>query len=195
MKKTITILVVLLCLGFNNTAQAQEDYLGDIKLTAVTFTQRNWMACEGQLLPISEYSALFSLLGTTYGGDGRTNFALPDLRGRVPVGYGQGPGLSNRPQSEEGGSETNTLSVAQMPTHNHAVNAVVEDGNEHIPTGNLPAGTKLLDKEYSNASASNTTMNSAMINNTGGSQPVNNMQPYAVVRYVICVQGLFPSRN
>lgn len=195
MKKTITILGLLLCLSFNNTTNAQEAYLGDIKLTAITFTQRSWMACEGQLLPISQHSALFSLLGTTYGGDGRTTFALPDLRGRVPVGYGNGPGLSDYNQSQKGGTETNTITVSQMPSHNHTVNAVIEDGNQSVPTNNFLAGTKVLDTEYSDVSASNTTMNTAMINNAGGNQSVNNIQPYTVVRYVICVEGVFPSRN
>ena len=195
MKKTITILGLLLCLSFSNTTNAQEAYLGDIKLTAVTFTQRSWMACEGQLLPISQYSALFSLLGTTYGGDGRTTFALPDLRGRVPVGYGSGPGLNSYSQSQQGGTETNTITVDQLPSHNHTVNAVVEDGNQSVPTNNFLAGTKVLDTEYSNASVSNTILNAAMINNTGSNQSINNIQPYTVVRYVICVVGVFPSRN
>ena len=185
----------MLCMTLFNTVSAQDAYLGDIKLTAVTFEQRGWMECDGRLLSINQHTALFSLLGTTYGGDGRTTFALPDLRGRVPIGLGQGPGLPNYVQGSKGGATTTTLTVNNLPPHNHTVNAVVEDGNQSVPTGNLPAGTKLLDKEYSDASASNTTMNSAMINNTGEGQPVNNMQPYITLRYVICVQGIFPSRN
>ncbi|GAA3646109.1 phage tail protein [Flavivirga jejuensis] len=195
MKKTIKVLTLFLCLCFANTINAQEAYLGDIKLTAISFNQRGWVSCEGQLLAISQNTALFSLLGTTYGGDGRTTFGLPDLRGRVPMGVGSGPGLPSYREGQKGGSTTNTLTVANLPAHNHTVNAVLEDGNQSVPTSNLPAGTKLLDKEYSDASAANTTMNSGMINNTGGSQAVNNMQPYTVVRYVICTSGLFPSRN
>jgi len=194
MKKSITILGMLLCLLFSSNINAQEAYLGDIKLTAITFTQRGWMACEGQLLPISQNQALFSLLGTTYGGDGRTTFGLPDLRGRVPVGYGNGSGLSNYNQSQKGGSETNTITVNQIPSHSHTINAVEDDGDKSVPTGNYLAGTKSLDTEYALTGALN-IMNAAMVNNTGGNQAVNNIQPYAVVRYVICVQGIFPSRN
>lgn len=194
MKKSITILGMLLCLLFSSNINAQEAYLGDIKLTAITFTQRGWMACEGQLLPISQNQALFSLLGTTYGGDGRTTFGLPDLRGRVPVGYGNGSGLSNYNQSQKGGSETNTITVNQIPSHSHTINAVEDDGDKSVPTGNYLAGTKTLDTEYALTGTLN-IMNTAMVNNTGGNQAVNNIQPYAVVRYVICVQGIFPSRN
>jgi len=194
MKKSITILGMLLCLLFSSNINAQEAYLGDLKLTAITFTQRGWMACEGQLLPISQNQALFSLLGTTYGGDGRTTFGLPDLRGRVPIGYGNGSGLSNYNQSQKGGSETNTITVNQIPSHSHTINAVEDDGDKSVPTGNYLAGTKSLDTEYALTGALN-IMNAAMVNNTGGNQAVNNIQPYAVVRYVICVQGIFPSRN
>ena len=194
MKKTLTILAVLLCLSFSNTTNAQEAYLGDIKLTGVNFEQRSWMECDGRLLPISQYSALFSLLGTQYGGDGRTTFALPDLRGRVPIGQGNGPGLPSYNQGSEGGAPTTALTTSNLPSHNHSVNAVVEDGNSASPTGTLPAGTKFLDKEYSTGGTA-TTMNPAMVGNTGGSIPANNMQPYVTLRYVICVQGLFPSRN
>ena len=195
MKRTFTILCLLFLMTFGGLIHAQEAYLGDIKLTAITFNQRGWMSCEGQLLPIAQYSALFSLLGITYGGDGRTTFALPDLRGRVPVGLGNGPGLTSRVQGQKSGTETNTISISQMPSHSHVINAVVEDGNQSVPTNNLLAGTKVLDKEYSDASASNTTMNSGMVSIEGGGQSVNNMPPYLVVRYVICVEGIFPSRN
>ena len=154
-----------------------------------------WAECNGQLLQISQYQSLFAIIGTTYGGDGETTFALPDLRGRVPMHVGNGPGLSSRPLGQKSGEETNTLAVAQMPSHNHTINAVIEDGNQSVPTNNLLAGTKLLDQEYSDASAANTTMNSSMVNNEGGNQPVNNMQPYLVLRYIIALQGLFPSPN
>ncbi len=194
MKKTLTILVLLLGLSFSNTIQAQEAYLGDIKLTAINFNQRNWTSCEGQLLPISQNQALFSLLGTQYGGDGRTTFGLPDLRGRVPIGQGNGPGLSNYFQGNQGGLETTTLSTSNLPPHNHPVNGIVEDGDSASPTGTLPAGTKLLDKEYSTGGTA-TTMNANMVGNTGNGTAANNMQPYVTLRYVICVVGLFPSRN
>ena len=158
------------------------------------FAPRGWAKCEGQLLAISQHSALFSLLGTMYGGDGRTTFALPDLRGRVPMHYGLGPGLSTHIQGESGGTETNMLTVANLPAHNHSINAVTADGNTSAPGGNLPAGTKLLDKEYSDATAT-TTMNATMVSSTGGGQAVNNMQPYLTVTYIIALQGIYPTRN
>jgi len=195
MKKSITILVLLLCFSFSNNTEAQSDpFIGQISMFAGNFAPRGWAFCDGQLLPISQNTALFSLLGTTYGGDGRTTFGLPDLRGRVPMHAGSGPGLSNRPQGQKLGVETNTITTNQMPSHSHAVNAVSEDGNQSVPSGNLPAGTKVLDKEYSNA-ASNTTMDVGMIGSQGGGQAVNNMQPFITVRFIIALQGIFPSRN
>lgn len=151
-----------------------------------------WARCDGQLLPIAQNTALFSLLGTQFGGNGTTTFALPDLRGRVPMGDGSGTGLTPTVVGQLKGTETNTLSTAQMPIHNHTVNAVTSEGNQNTPTGNLPADTKLLDKEYSNA-ATNTTMNATMIGNAGGSQPVNNMQPTITLMYIIATQGIYPS--
>lgn len=173
---------------------AQDAYLGDIKMTAINFDQQGWMPCEGQLLSIASNSALFSLLGTTYGGNGETTFALPDLRSRVPVGQGQAAGLPNYNQGQIGGSPTTTLTIANMPAHRHSVIAVVQDGDSSSPTDNYPAGTKLLDKEYATGGTI-TNMNANMIESTGSGQEVNNMQPYTVVRYVICVSGLYPSQN
>ncbi|MFD1616458.1 phage tail protein [Gelatiniphilus marinus] len=195
MKKTITLLSLLLCLSFSNTTHAQIDPLvGQISMFAGNYAPRGWALCDGQLLPISQYSTLFSVLGTAYGGDGVTTFALPDLRGRVPMHAGNGPGLTNRRLGEKFGTETNTLNVSQMPSHSHSVNAVADDGNQSVPTGNLPAGTKVLDKEYSNATA-NTTMSSGMIGSQGQNQPVNNVQPVQVINYIIALQGIYPSRN
>tara|TARA_Y100000385_G_C13098960_1_gene643195 strand:+ start:52 stop:630 length:579 start_codon:yes stop_codon:yes gene_type:complete len=191
--KTKNILLGILFLTFINL-NAQEAYLGDIKMTGISYIQSGWMACEGQLLPISSNPALFSLLGVAYGGDGETTFALPDLRSRVPVGQGTGPGLPNYIRGGTGGSTTNTLTTPNLPAHSHSVIAISEDGNSSSPTNNFPAGTKLLDKEYA-TTGTTTNMNTNMIGNTGSNTAVNNMQPYAVVRYVICVQGLFPSQN
>jgi len=192
MKKIYTLTTVLFLTFIN--LNAQEGYLGDIKITGINFTQRGWASCEGQLLAISEHTALYSLLGTQYGGDGRTTFALPDLRSRVPVGVGYVPGFPYYTQGQTGGSTTNTLTIANLPAHNHAVNAISEDGNSSLPTNNFPAGTKLLDKEYA-TTGTVTNMNTNMIGTTGSNTAVNNMQPYAVVRYVICISGLYPSRN
>lgn len=160
------------------------------------FAPRGYALCDGQLLPISSNAALFSILGTTYGGDGRTTFALPDLRGRAPIHAGNGPGLSQRRLGSKGGSETNTLNLSQIPSHSHSYStpAVIEDGNTSDPTNAVSAGTKVLDKEYSTEPA-NTTMKSGTIGNSGGGQSVNNMQPYTTINYIIALQGTFPSRS
>lgn len=194
MKKSITVTFLFLLLSIGHNVNAQEGYIGEIRMFAGNFAPRNWALCDGQLLSIAQHTALFSILGTVYGGDGRTTFALPDLRGRVAIHPGNGPGLSSYRLGQTGGAETNTMTISQMPQHNHPVNAVAEDGNQSVPTRNLPAGTKVLDKEYSDATA-NTTMNPAMIGEQGGGQPINNIQPYGTVNYIICLQGVFPSRN
>lgn len=194
MRKLRVILALIMFINFYQKVCAQNDYLGDIKLTAINFNQEDWLPCDGRELSIGEYSNLYSLVGTTYGGNGSTTFALPDLRGRVPIGQGVGAGLTRRNQGSMSGTETNTLTESQMPSHSHTVNAISGDGNESVPTGNFLAGSRVLDKGYSNVSTSNTTMNAAMVGSTGQSQVVNNMQPYTVLRYVICVEGAYPSR-
>lgn len=193
MKNKLKFLTLLLmfCSGLSI---AQTPILGEIKMFAGTFTPSGYASCDGQLLPISQYTALFSLLGTTYGGDGQTTFGLPDLRGRSPIHVGYGPGLTPRQLGEKGGSESNILTTLELPSHSHSVLAVADDGNQSVPSGNLPAGTKILDKEYSNATA-NTSMNSAMIANTGHNIPVNNVQPYVVINYIIALEGIYPSQN
>ena len=194
MKKFLLIgLFAILSMGKAN-AQQVETFLGEIRMFAGNFAPTGWAFCQGQLLPIAQNQALFSLLGTTYGGDGRTSFALPDLRGRVPVGFGQGPGLSNRVIGDQFGSELVTLNINQMPSHNHTVNAVTTEGNQNLPTNSLPANTKALDKEYSDANA-NTTMKATMVNPTGGSQPFGVSQPSLGVNFIIALQGIYPSRN
>ena len=194
MKKLLLIgLFAILSMGKAN-AQQVETFLGEIRMFAGNFAPTGWAFCQGQLLPIAQNTALFSLLGTTYGGDGRTTFALPDLRGRVPVGFGQGLGLSNRVIGEQFGSELVTLNINQMPSHNHTVNAVTTEGNQNLPTNSLPANTKTLDKEYSDANA-NTTMKATMVNPTGGSQPFGVSQPSLGVNFIIALQGIYPSRN
>ncbi len=197
MKKTITILGLLLCLCLANRSMAQQEgFIGEIKMFGGNFAPRGWAFCNGQLLPINQNQALFSILGTTYGGDGRTTFALPDLRGRVPVHSGNGPGLSTYRLGQKGGFETTTITVANMPAHSHpyAAPAVSEDGNTSDPTNAVPGGTKVLDKEYSTETP-NTTMKSGGTGNTGGSQPINIVQPYGTVNYIIALEGLYPSRS
>jgi microcystin-dependent protein len=191
--KKFLLIGLFAILSFGKT-KAQETILGEIRMFAGNFAPTGWAFCQGQLLPIAQNTALFSLLGTTYGGNGTTTFALPDLRGRVPVGFGQGPGLSNRVIGEQFGTETVTLTTSQMPAHSHTVNAVTSEGNQNLPTNSLPANTKALDKEYSDANA-NTTMKATMVNPTGGNQPFGVTQPSLGVNFIIALQGIYPSRN
>lgn len=193
MKKTflLIILFVAISLGGANKIFAQDSYIGDIKLTAITFNQSGWLECNGQLLQISEHTALYSLLGTTYGGNGSTNFALPDLRGRVPVGLGTGPGLATYNQGQKGGVEGVTLTANQLPAHTHGVSVSTSAGTSFSPDGTFLANTGNFDKEYS---ATANTVNTVMVQSAGGNIAHENRQPYTVVRYVICVNGLYPSR-
>ena len=172
-------------------------FIGQITIFAGNFAPRNWAFCDGQLLSIAQNTALFSILGTTYGGNGTTTFALPDLRGRVPIhaGSSAGPGLPQYFLGQVGGEPNHTLIQTEMPQHNHIVNAVAGGGNQASPAGGLPAiestGTSL---DYSSA-ATSATMSNSMISTAGGSQPHNNMQPYLAVNYIIALFGIFPSRN
>ncbi|RIV85980.1 phage tail protein [Aurantiacibacter zhengii] len=180
-------------------AVAQETpFLGEIKMVGFTFCPRGYSDTNGQLLSIAQNSALFSLLGTTYGGDGRTTFALPNLQGRVPMHLGTGPGLTTRVQGQAFGSETNTLTVNQMPAHNHSprmnvsrVNAISRNPiNSFIAraaTNTYEEGSTLTGEQMAAGAISSQTM--------GGSQAVNNIQPSLVIRYCIALQGIFPSRN
>ena len=192
MKKYISILILIL---FSNLKlYSQEKYIGEIRMFAGNFAPKDWAICNGQLLPINQNQALFSLLGTTYGGNGQTNFALPDFRGKVPVHFGQGPGLSEYSLGQTGGSESATISISQMPAHNHQVTAVTVEGNQNSPAGNLPANTKDLDKEYSTSTA-DTTMNAAMIGYTGGGQAFSIKAPTNTVTFIIALTGIFPTLN
>lgn len=192
--KKITFLACMAIMVLSGTkAFSQDPYVGEIRMFAGNFAPTGWALCNGQLLSIQQNVALFSLLGTNYGGNGTTTFALPDLRGRVPMHQGAGPGLTSREVGETGGTENNTLTVAQLPSHNHTVNAVVADGNQNSPESSYPANTKILDKEYSNAAPS-AIMNPAMIGNTGSNQPVNNVQPFTSVTFIIALNGIFPPR-
>lgn len=186
-----------------------EPMIAEIRMFAGNFAPRSWALCNGQLLSISENQALFSLLGTTYGGDGRTTFALPDLRGRAAMHSGQGPGLSPRPLGQRSGTQTNTMTTLQMPAHNHI--AVVggqvrmpvsgNNADESGPDGNYIANlTGGLTAYHGDASAGEfygglTNEITVAVQNNGGSQPINNMQPYLVINYIIALQGIFPSRN
>ena len=165
-----------------------EPFIGQIQLFGFNFNPRGWAKCDGQLLPISQNTALFSLLGTTYGGDGRTTFALPDLRGRFPTSQGTGPGLSGRSIGQKSGTESNTLNANNLPPHTHQMRGN-EEGNTDDPTGNVVAG----DGTNAFSNISNVDMGATSI--TGNSDTVNNMPPYLVLNYCIALTGIFPSRN
>ena len=168
--------------------------IGEIKLFAGNFAPRGWAFCEGQLLPISQNTALFSILGTTYGGDGRTTFALPDLRGRVAIQEGTGPGLSTYRLGQRGGQEFVTLNTSEIPPHRHSVNAVSATGNNASPQNNYLANTAGLDREYSDTNP-DIQMNGSMIGSVGGGQAHENRHPFLTLNYIIALTGVFPSRS
>ncbi len=167
-----------------------DPFIGQITMFAGNFAPRQWAFCDGQLLAISQNTALFSILGTTYGGDGRTTFGLPDLRGRVAMHPGNGPGLSSKSLGQTGGSEANTLTVNQLPSHSHPLNAK-EEANSDNPSGGFIAGSG----SNTFGTTSDVPMAGNAVGSAGGNQAVNNMQPFACVNYIICLQGVFPSRN
>lgn len=168
--------------------------LGEVKLFAGNFPPRGWAFCDGQLLPISQNSALFSILGTIYGGDGRSTFALPDLRGRAPIGPRQGPGLTPYREGQKGGQEYVTLTTNQIPSHSHSLRATTTVGTSNDPTSKVLGNTDLFDNEYASVSP-NTSMSSSAIGNTGGGQSHENRQPFLAINYIIALQGVFPSRS
>jgi microcystin-dependent protein len=177
-----------------------EGTIGEIRLFAGNFAPKHWAFCQGQLLSIAQNTALFSILGTTYGGNGQTTFALPDLRGRVPVGAGTGPGLSPIALGEMAGTPTVTLLTSNLPAHTHTLMASNQPGATPEPAGNVAA--VLTDSSGTGAppnngylSTFNTSMNPQAISPAGGSMPINIMQPYLGLNYIICMYGLFPARN
>ena len=167
-----------------------DPFLGQIIFFAGNYAPRNWALCYGQLLPISEYQALFSILGTTYGGDGRTTFALPDLRGRTAMGNGSNPTGSSYPLGFMGGQETVLLNGSQMPVHSHNIRAK-EEGDTDDPNGVYIAGNGQL----SFGTTSDVTLNQSTVDSAGGNQPHNNMQPYTALSCIICINGIYPSRD
>ena len=172
-----------------------DPFLGQIIMFGGNFAPRSWALCDGQLLPISSYTALFSILGTTFGGDGRTTFGLPDLRGRVPVHQGSGPGLPQVQLGQKGGAAANTLTVGNLPAHSHTAQLMATTGaaEDDGPSGNVlaKAGTEI----YGTGANAQMGDDSIKVDQTGSNQPVNNMQPYQAVNYIICLQGTFPSRS
>ncbi len=179
-----------------------EGMIGEVRIFAGNFAPRTWAFCHGQLLAISQNTALFSIVGTIYGGDGRTTFGLPDLRGRFAVGEGTGPGLPNVSLGEKFGLEQVTLTNLNLPNHNHKINVSSAAGTTNVPVGNYPAVAKLQVErggETYDVNAYGSGPNSAMgigaVGNSGGSIPVNVRNPYLGTHYIICLQGLYPSRN
>jgi len=175
---------------------AAEPFVGEIMMFGGNFCPRGWANLDGQLLPVNQNQALFSLLGTTYGGDGRTTFGLPDLRGRVPLHMGQGPGLTNKNLGTKGGAEKHALKISEMPKHQHGLYASMGKGSQPVPTGNLLATQSRKTPIYATAKAGGLTpMNKAAVGPVGKSQAHNNMQPFLAIRFCIALQGVYPSRN
>jgi len=174
-----------------------EPFIAEIRIFAGNFAPRNWAFCNGQLLPIAQNTALFSLVGTTYGGDGRTNFGLPDLQGRAPIHAGQAPGLTRRRLGETGGATTQTLTEQQMPSHSHVLQSSPDPADTVDPDGNLLAeSSPLKDQQFNTDGLTGTaSMDSESIGTTGGSQPHNNLPPYLAVNFIIALTGIFPAMN
>lgn len=166
-----------------------DPFIGEIRLVAFTFAPKGWAFCAGQLLPINQNQALFALLGTAYGGDGRTTFALPDLRGRVAVGMGESATGTDYPLGGSGGLESVKVTVGQLPSHSHAVRANSGPSTTKNPVASVPA----FGGAY--AATQNAAMNGAMLGNKGGGQAHENRQPYLSLNYIIALQGIFPSQN
>jgi len=164
-----------------------EPFLSEIRIMSFEFAPKGWALCNGQLLPINQNQALFSLLGTMYGGDGQVNFALPDLRGRVPIHEGNGHTLGER-----AGEQAHTLSIAELPEHTHVLSATNNNATTAVPTGNVVARATNF---FYESAANLVALNAASVANTGGSQAHINMQPFLTLSFCIALQGIFPSRN
>lgn len=172
-----------------------EQIIGEIRLFCGNYAPQDWAFCNGQLLPVAQYGALFSIIGTAYGGDGRTNFALPDFRGRIPVGVAD-PGK----RGQKGGNETTSLQIANLPAHTHtttvSLKASGSAGTQTSPVNGYPANTGGRDPEYNNTA--NTVMGTkpnVMVVPAGQNQPMNNMQPYLTLNFIIALEGIFPPRS
>lgn len=172
-----------------------DPFVAEIRIFPFNFAPRGWAFCNGQLLPLSQNTALFSLLGTTYGGNGVSNFALPNMQGNAPMHPGQGPGLSLHDLGETGGSATVTLLQSEMPAHPHALMASSTVGTKSLPTANSLARTSGATPYLPPASAPLVAMSPAALGLAGGNQPHNNMQPYLTLNFNIALQGVFPPRS
>jgi microcystin-dependent protein len=170
-----------------------DPFVAEIRIFPFNFAPKGWARCDGQLMPLSQNTALFSLLGTTYGGNGKSNFALPDLQGRAPMHPGQGQGLSLHDLGEAGGAETVTLLQSEIPGHAHTMNASEADGIERTPAGQLLA-TGIAISQYQTPAA-RTNLSPQAVAPAGGDAPHNNMQPYLTLQFCIALQGVFPPRG
>lgn len=171
-----------------------EPFIAEIKIFAGNFAPRGWAFCDGQLLPVAQNTALFSLIGTTYGGDGRTTTALPDLKGRAPMQPGRGPGLTSRRLGERVGIELVTLGETQIPAHTHAVRAGGR-GTQKTPSSTRSLATAAGGVLYKSGTANMVDMASDVLSSTGGGQAHTNMQPFLTLNYIIALTGLYPSRS
>ncbi|MCO7227297.1 phage tail protein [Pleionea sp. CnH1-48] len=174
-----------------------EPFIGEIRIMPYTFAPRSWAACDGQLLPISQNTALFAIIGTIYGGDGRTTMGLPNLKARVPMHPGNGPGLTPRDEGEALGANAITLNSNQLPVHNHRAVGIRRAGSTNVPNNTVfPATDKDLNvHEYIQNSTSLTPMSGESLATYGGNQPHENQQPYLAMQFCIALEGLFPSRS
>ena len=172
-----------------------DPFVAEIRIFPFNFAPKGWAFCDGQILPISQNTALFSLLGTTYGGNGQSTFALPNMQGNVPMHPGQGPGLSLHDLGETGGSETVTLLISEIPAHNHPLKANTSTASKSIPTGNSFAKGSSMTPYLAPAGAPLVNMSGQTITPSGGDQPHNNMQPYLTLNFCIALQGVFPPRT
>jgi microcystin-dependent protein len=170
-----------------------DPYVGEIRMFAGTFAPQGWALCEGQLLAVSQNDALFSLLGTIYGGDGRTTFGLPDLRGRLPIHQGSGPGLTSRNLGSRSGAETVVPTANQLPVHTHALMASAAPGSDSNPAGGVPAESVSVDLYIEEATT--VSLNANALTSVGSSQSHTNLQPALCVRFIIALFGVYPSRT
>lgn len=196
MKKLSILACMMVSFSFPSLLKAQP-FVGQIMFVPYNFAPVGWHECDGSLLPISEYEVLFTLIGTTYGGDGQSTFAVPNAKGKVIIDDGQGSGLTPYILGQNAGVEEVTLLPSQLPSHKHLVVGSTVEGNQSSPTNGLLANTKTLDKEYSNATdaPSKTTMRPGMLAAAGGNQPHPNMMPTLALKCVISLYGVYPQHN